>query len=245
MADETLPEEDMEWPMDIEFGFSNGKLFIVQMRPVIAKFSGPVVTQSAQDFQDKTRVAITPVAFGQTPPVGISAPMRVYGLKPEAESIDPNPHIRIQDNVAVYLAEHPTTAAGVGIAAGAMTMRGAGLTGRQTMETKGGQLNFGAPPGVRNLQTGAPIVPPTIQAPAAVPGGTMGAHYAPELAMMQSNSAAQPYPGNGPRDWQNRIEGQRGVGSVSVPPPMSGDARYSDALANARLYAAQQGNYVQ
>jgi len=64
-------EKEIGTPLDIEFGFLDGKLYIIQVRPDTGDFSKKLV-KKAEKLKDKKLLASTNVTIGQTGPEGFT-----------------------------------------------------------------------------------------------------------------------------------------------------------------------------
>ena len=94
-------EEEIGVPLDIEWGFLDGELYIVQMRPIIGDFSKPLVEPSAA-LAASEPVVRTPIALGQTPAGGITSRAVYVARGTSAAAVaaferdNDSPYIRIQ-----------------------------------------------------------------------------------------------------------------------------------------------------
>ncbi len=108
-------EDEVGAPLDVEWGFLDGRLYIIQIRPIIAEFDGELIDM-AEGLKEKIPIAETPVALGKTDPEGFRGKMVVFGetvtnkdIK-EFESDLGDPYIRVQFDVASKILSGTTTA---------------------------------------------------------------------------------------------------------------------------------------
>lgn len=98
-------EEKVGVPLDVEWGFLNGELYIIQIRPIIGDFKKPLVEASAE-LREKTPIAQTPISLGHTSGEGFTGRMVLFGTGVEKEVVQQfeeefgKDYIRVQNDVA-------------------------------------------------------------------------------------------------------------------------------------------------
>ncbi|MDP2913534.1 MAG: ATP-binding protein [Candidatus Omnitrophota bacterium] len=98
-------EDEIGVPLDVEWGFLDGKLYIIQIRPIIGDFKKPLVEMSP-DLKSKKAIAQTPIALGHTTPAGFTGRMVVFSNSVSKEIIQQfekeygEEYIRVQSDVA-------------------------------------------------------------------------------------------------------------------------------------------------
>jgi hypothetical protein len=98
-------EDEIGVPLDVEWGFREGKLYIIQIRPIIGDFRKPLVGVSAE-LQTKQKIAQTPIALGHTAPNGFTGRMVVVGnnvprgIIQQFEDEFGSEYIRVQSDIA-------------------------------------------------------------------------------------------------------------------------------------------------
>ena len=109
-------EEEIGVPLDIEWGYLNGKLYIIQIRPIIGDFKKPLVKINSKLKKEK-KIASTPIALGNTDSKGITGKVVLYGggvTKEVVTAIEESElsegYIRVQHDVASAVLERETTA---------------------------------------------------------------------------------------------------------------------------------------
>ncbi|MDD5292642.1 MAG: PEP/pyruvate-binding domain-containing protein, partial [Candidatus Omnitrophica bacterium] len=103
-------------PLDVEWGFSSqGKLYIVQIRPIIGDCSR-VLSEISSELEMKPVLARTPIALGHTRREGFTAKMVLLGNSVSKKDIAKfesefrNEYIRVQSEVASGVLYSKTTA---------------------------------------------------------------------------------------------------------------------------------------
>ena len=108
-------EEEIGVPLDIEWGYLDNKLYIIQIRPIIGDFKKPLVKIDSKLKQEK-KIASTPIALGNTTSKGITGKMVLYGRGVTKETVAAvedeldEGYIRVQHDVASAILERETTA---------------------------------------------------------------------------------------------------------------------------------------
>ncbi|MBF0253225.1 MAG: hypothetical protein HQL29_05350, partial [Candidatus Omnitrophica bacterium] len=72
-------EKEIGVPLDLEWGVKDGKLYIIQMRPIIGDKTAPLTVKDEKAFEGKKQVASTPIADGATSPQGFTGKMVLFG----------------------------------------------------------------------------------------------------------------------------------------------------------------------
>ncbi|MCQ9206725.1 MAG: hypothetical protein NG740_02435 [Omnitrophica bacterium] len=98
-------EDKIGAPLDIEWGFLDGELYIIQIRPIIGDFRKPLVEASAE-LREKASIAQTPISLGHTSQDGFTGRTVLFGdnvsrdtVKQFEEELGEN-YIRVQTDVA-------------------------------------------------------------------------------------------------------------------------------------------------
>ncbi|MBF0490270.1 MAG: diguanylate cyclase, partial [Candidatus Omnitrophica bacterium] len=107
-------EQEIGVPLDVEWGFAESKLYIIQIRPIIGDFQKPLVQRSSI-LDGVQQIAATPIALGHTRPQGFLGRMVLIGdvdrtKIAEFESSFGQPYIRVQSDIANHLLGTRTTA---------------------------------------------------------------------------------------------------------------------------------------
>ncbi|MCX5656697.1 MAG: hypothetical protein NTZ48_00440, partial [Candidatus Omnitrophica bacterium] len=103
----TALEDEIGAPLDVEWGFLEGKLYIIQIRPIIGDFKKPLVEMSPE-LRTKQVIAQTPIALGHTLSSGFTGRMIVVGDNVSIETIRQfedefgKDYIRVQSDVASF-----------------------------------------------------------------------------------------------------------------------------------------------
>ncbi|MHB8155330.1 MAG: PEP/pyruvate-binding domain-containing protein, partial [Candidatus Omnitrophota bacterium] len=111
----SLLDKEIGISLDIEWGFAGGKLYIIQVRPIIGDFRKPAVTMSAK-LESKEPIARTMIAIGNTQPEGFSGKMVLFGRGADYSIIEDfekelgEEYIRVQPNIASIVKLAPTKA---------------------------------------------------------------------------------------------------------------------------------------
>ncbi|MBF0216629.1 MAG: hypothetical protein HQL30_06505 [Candidatus Omnitrophica bacterium] len=110
-----------EWigvPLDIEWGFFEGELYIIQARPMVREFSEKLIEKDPKAFEDKELAAGTPIALGQTNSGGFTGKMVLFGANVKDEDIkrveedesQRGGFIRVQKDIATRVLDTGTKA---------------------------------------------------------------------------------------------------------------------------------------
>ncbi|MCX5706065.1 MAG: hypothetical protein NTW13_00055, partial [Candidatus Omnitrophica bacterium] len=97
-------EQRIGVPLDIEWGFLNGQLYIIQIRPDVGYFMQKPVEKSPK-FTNEFPIAATPIALGATTSEGVTARVVIFGSGISDEAIRQfeaefaKPYIRVQQDV--------------------------------------------------------------------------------------------------------------------------------------------------
>ena len=108
-------EEEIGVPLDIEWGYLKGKLYIIQIRPIIGDFKKPLV-KIDESLKKKKKIASSPIALGHTDSKGITGKMILYERGVTRETVSKieeeysSGYIRVQHDVASAVLERKTTA---------------------------------------------------------------------------------------------------------------------------------------
>ena len=114
-----LLEQEIGTPVDVEWGFLDGKLYIIQVRPIIGESAKPLVLKDDGAFKSKQLIASTPIALGHTADNGFTGKVVVFGSVAtdasitEFEKQNESPYIRIQLDVATKMLGKAQTSAKV------------------------------------------------------------------------------------------------------------------------------------
>lgn len=101
-------EEKIGVPVDIEWGVLDGRLYIIQVRPIIGDFKRALVEPSAE-LKAQTPIADTPIALGHTSGDGLTGKMVLFGSGVDRDTVEELEHemakrdeyyIRVQGDVA-------------------------------------------------------------------------------------------------------------------------------------------------
>ncbi len=102
-------------PLDVEWGYLDGKLYITQIRPIIGDFRKPLVEMDPA-LKNREPVAQTPISLGHTASVGFTGKMVLFGDGIDDETVKNfekdhgRSYLRVQSDVATKVLEKPTLA---------------------------------------------------------------------------------------------------------------------------------------
>ena len=109
-------EKEVGVPLDVEWGFLEGQLYITQIRPIIGNFTSPLVEIDSRVDEENKTIAATPIALGHTGKKGLTAPIVVFGPSVRKEDIEAfektltYDYIRLQYDVASSVLNKKTRA---------------------------------------------------------------------------------------------------------------------------------------
>lgn len=111
-------EDEIGVPLDVEWGFFEGELYVIQIRPIIGDFRKPLVTPDPS-LENLREIARTPIAIGHTKPEGFTSRVVVFGNDVKEKDIARfeqefnDEYIRVQFDVATSVYKGGKTSAKV------------------------------------------------------------------------------------------------------------------------------------
>lgn len=101
-------EDEIGVPLDVEWCFSGGKLYIFSIRPIVKDFRRALVEMS-ESLQKREAIANSPIALGHTPSEGFTGRVVAYGSNVSNDVVmkieeEVGAYIRIGDDIATRVA---------------------------------------------------------------------------------------------------------------------------------------------